>query len=333
MQHGISNKRFVMAFASAMIAAIMAQPVMAAQKAPWGITFITFTVPGSAGGSLSVSGINNKAEVVGSYTVSSGTYGFMRSPTGTITPVADPANTGSFIYTAPIGINQNSVITGVFYNTAASAYSGFVDTNGTFATYIFPSLPAGSETAVNQTNRIGALCGFIVPNIAPFSAQAFIRPPGGANSLLFSVTNAADTYCYGINDSYTVGGEYLDSAGVWHGFTRTPDGTVTTIDAPGASTTPGTQPCPTQNGGNPIAGTVVQGINASGDVSGHFWDTSYNEHGFVLSHTGVFTQIDVPGAFQTAGGGVNDFGEVVGHYTDASCNPFGYTAQIQSHQY
>jgi hypothetical protein len=228
------------------------------------------------------------------------------------------------------GGRQNpSVITGVFYNPAASAYSGFVDTNGTFATYIFPSLPTGSETAVNQTNRIGALCGYIIQNVAPFSEQAFIRPPGGANSLLFSVTNAADTLCLGINDSYTMAGEYLDSAGVWHGFTRTSDGTVTTIDAPGASTTPGTQPCPTQNGGNPIAGTVVQGINAAGDVSGHFWDTSYNEHGFVLSHTGVFTQIDVPGAFQTAGGQLNDGLWVAGHYNDASCNASGYIAQFQ----
>lgn len=327
MQYGIPMKQITAAIAIAQIAAIAAPPVKAAQNTQ-SITFITFTVPGSAGGVLSVSGINNKAEVVGYYTVSSGTYGFLRSPSGTITPVADPANTGSFIFTGPIGINQNSIITGVFYNTAAAAYSGFVDTNGTFATYIFPSLPAGSETAVNQTNRIGALCGFIFPNTAPFSAQAFIRPPGGANALLFSVTNAADTYCYGINDSYTIAGEYLDSAGVWHGFTRTAEGTVTTIDAPGASTTPGTQPCPNQNGGNPIAGTVVQGINALGDVSGHFWDTSYNEHGFVLSHTGVFTQIDVPGAFQTSGGELNDGLWVAGHYVDASCNASGFIAQM-----
>jgi hypothetical protein len=163
-------------------------------------------VPGSAGGELSVQGINNKAEVVGSYTVTSGTYGFMRSPNGTITPVSDPSNTGSFIYTEPLGINQSSIITGAFYNPAASAYNGFVDTNGTFATYIFPSLPAGSTTVVAQTNRLGALCGYIIQNVAPFSEQAFIRPPGGANTLLFSVTNAADTLCLGINDSYTMAG-------------------------------------------------------------------------------------------------------------------------------
>ncbi len=322
MPYGTSNKRYAMAFALALIASIVAPPVKAAQKASSSINFITFSVPGSAGGTLSVEAINNKAEVVGSYTVASGTFGFMRSPNGTINPVSDPANTGSFIYTAPVGINQNSVITGLFYNTAAAAYSGFVDTNGTFATYIFPNLPAGSETALGGTNGIGALCGWIFVNVGPF--QAFIHPPGGANSLLFSVPAATATFCLAINNSYTAAGYYEDSAGVLHGFTRTAGGTVTTIDAPGAATTPGTTPC-----SGTAAGTAVLGINAAGDVSGHFWDTSYNEHGFVLSHTGVFTQIDVPGAFQTSGGGLNDGLWVTGHYdTDSSCDEAGYIAQM-----
>jgi hypothetical protein len=73
----------------------------------------------------------------------------------------------------------------------------------------------------------------------------------------------------------------------------------------------------------------LEGINNLGDVSGHFWDTSYNEHGFVRSHTGKFTQIDYPGAYQTGGGKLNDFGEVVGHYTDTSCNASGYIARLQ----
>jgi hypothetical protein len=49
MQHGTSNKRYAMAFALVLIAAIVALPVKAAQKAQ-SITFITFSVPGSAGG-------------------------------------------------------------------------------------------------------------------------------------------------------------------------------------------------------------------------------------------------------------------------------------------
>jgi hypothetical protein len=145
------------------------------------------------------------------------------------------------------------------------------------------------------------------------------------------VPNSVNTFCLDINDSNTTAGSYQDSAGVWHGFVRTAGGTITTIDAPGASTIPGSEPCPSQDGqgGTTVAGTLVHGINSLGDISGHFFDTSYNEHGFVLSQTGKFTQIDVPGAFQTGGGKLNDSGEVVGHYVDTSCNAFGYIARLR----
>jgi hypothetical protein len=84
------------------------------------------------------------------------------------------------------------------------------------------------------------------------------------------------------------------------------------------------------------AGTALEGINNNGDLSGHFYDTSNNVHGFIwLNEGGQFTangfiQIDVPGAYQTSGGGLNDFTEIVGHYNDSSCNYFGYAAQPEA---
>jgi hypothetical protein len=265
-----------------------------------------------------------------------GTFGFLRTPQGTLVPVADPADASTPPITEPVGINQEGIITGVFFDTQANEYdSFFLFPNGTYKTYVFPGLPTGSETALARANDVGGLCGWVFPNTAGSQFQAFVSLPfyEGAKNIIFSVTNSVSTFCYGINDFNVAAGTYQDSAGVSQGFVRTAEGAITTIDAPGAATTPGSEPCPVQAGGTPIAGTTVEGINNLGDVSGHFFDTSYNEHGFMLSHTGKFTQIDVPGAFQTAGGGVNDLGKIVGHYTDKSCNPFGYTAQIQSHQY
>jgi len=52
-------------------------------------------------------------------------------------------------------------------------------------------------------------------------------------------------------------------------------GTYTQIDVPGATT------------------TVIQGINAAGDVVGSYNDSN-GSHGFLLS-SGVFTTIDYPG--------------------------------------
>ena len=68
------------------------------------------------------------------------------------------------------------------------------------------------------------------------------------------------------------------------------------------------------------------GVNDLGMISGHFFDSSLNEHGFVRLPNGVFLQIDVPGAAQTGGGGLNDLGLVVGHYLDQGGASHGYVA-------
>lgn len=329
MQCRIQTKRFAMAITLALIAAITAPVPLLAQSSATSIRFSSFTVPGSSGGNLGVNDVNNKGEIVGSYTISSGTFGFLRSPNGSIASVADPLNTSPPTYTQPVGVNNKGTITGVFFNNADNAYEGFQDTNGTYTTYVFPGLPPGSETALYHANDFGGLCGFIFQNTPPFQDQGFVSLRNGAKPVIFSVANSINTFCVDINDFDVAAGEYQDSAGVWHGFVRTAGGIITTIDAPGASTVPASVPCPTQDGSGPTAGTQVLGINRSGDVSGHFWDTSNNEHGFVLSHTGTFTQIDFPGAFQTGGGGLNDFGVVVGHYVDASCNASGYIARTR----
>src|SRR5580658_5745901 len=57
-------------------------------------------------------------------------------------------------------------------------------------------------------------------------------------------------------------------------------GQYTTIDVPGA------------------ASTVVVGVNDSGLVSGFYFDSSGNEHGFI-DRNGSFTTVDVPGDADT----------------------------------
>ena len=125
-----------------------------------------------------------------------------------------------------------------------------------------------------------------------------------------------------MNDSAEIAGFYLDEGGVAHGFTLTYSGALTLIDFPGASSTAGSAPCVS----GPIAGTVVDGINNAGYLSGHYWDTSYNEHGFLRTPAGKFIELNVPGAYQTAGGGLNYKLQVDGYDLDASCNASGYIA-------
>ncbi len=57
-------------------------------------------------------------------------------------------------------------------------------------------------------------------------------------------------------------------------------------------------------------------INDQGDVVGYFFDDADVNHGFLLSHKGVLTQLNVPGASDTAAWGINEFGTVVGFSDD-----------------
>jgi uncharacterized membrane protein len=72
---------------------------------------------------------------------------------------------------------------------------------------------------------------------------------------------------------------------------------ITTIDVPGALS------------------TVLEGINAGGDISGFFVSSDGKNHGLVLS-SGTFTTIDYPGAGYTDVRGIGPDGSVVGTFAN-----------------
>jgi hypothetical protein len=73
-----------------------------------------------------------------------------------------------------------------------------------------------------------------------------------------------------INNSGTISGEYNDDRGVGHGFVRTSDGAVTTIDAPGAGT-------------NGNQGTSTSGcVNALGEILDTYTDANNVGHWFLV---------------------------------------------------
>jgi hypothetical protein len=88
----------------------------------------------------------------------------------------------------------------------------------------------------------------------------------------------------------------------------------TTIDVPGA------------------VSTVAVGVNDSGVVSGFYFDSSGNEHGFV-DRDGRFTAINDPNAGTAAGQGtsvgyINDFGEVTGSYTESNGDTVAFAGPV-----
>jgi hypothetical protein len=90
-------------------------------------------------------------------------------------------------------------------------------------------------------------------------------------------------------------------------------GTVKIIkfNAPGAGKSKG-------QGTEPIA------INTSGEVTGFYLDSAGDEHGFLRSATGTFTQIDAPGATATQPESINTAGDITGFYSDSNGELHGF---------
>ncbi len=215
---------------------------------------------------------------------------------------------------------------GEFFDSAAGLYSGFFYDSATqaYTGYDVPGQPPGTATAVlGMGDTTAQFCGSV--SAPPYTVvSAFISLNGQVT--VYSVGGSFRTECTGMNKRGASVGYYNDASGVSHGFERSTGGILTTIDFPGASKVAAALPC-----GGIGGGTVAAGISDRFDISGHFWDSSNNEHGFARTPGGFFQPIDFPGAFQTGGGGTNNQGTVVGHYRDSACAPSGYIARRAPH--
>ena len=107
----------------------------------------------------------------------------------------------------------------------------------------------------------------------------------------------------------TIVGLYADANGVYHGFRRTPNGNITSYDAPDAGEGPG-------------QGTILFSINTFGVMGGTSNDSNNVLHSFLLTPQGKYTVFDAPDAGRETGQGtelynINDLGEAAGGYIDA----------------
>ena len=63
--------------------------------------------------------------------------------------------------------------------------------------------------------------------------------------------------------------------------------------------------------------TYANGINASGQIVGTYYDAAKGIHGFLLDQ-GSYTTLDVPGSTWTQAHAINDSGQIVGSYRDGA---------------
>lgn len=249
-----------------------------------------------------------------------------RQPTIT-TFDAPGAGTAAGQGTFGLGMTPSQAIEG-FYTDGNGAFHGFLrGSNGVIATFDAPGAGTGpgQGTQPESINPAGAITGFYTD--ASGLAHGFVRARDGAITT-FDAPGAGIPVCSppaptifstgtqgaSINSKGAIAGQYVDTSEVFHGFLRSPDGVITTFDAPGA----GTGPCQ----GTFI--TFTDGINPAGAIAGGYFDAGNVFHGFVRAPDGTFTAFDPPGSVLTDNSGINPVGTVTSFYADASFAFHGY---------
>ena len=257
-------------------------------------SFVTFDVPGVFTFQPSFF-INAIGEVAGSYfdTIDGVNFvplSFLREPNGTLTKFNPPDGVnGSF----PSTITPDGVILGVYFDAGFNSLGFQRERSGTFTVITGPGGLSGqwdpyiSFGAVLSITPGGENAGTYFQPIAgnPFGGnyRVFLLSKNGQ----YTTFDAADyePCCIfsspsGITPAGTVTGTLNDGHNVYRGFLRTPDGTVTVFDAPGAGT-----------GRN--QGTVTIGITPAGVVAGAYLGRNdgmfigaSRRHGFLFRPSG-----------------------------------------------
>lgn len=253
-------------------------------------TIITFDVPEAGTGpgqGTTPGGIDPSGAIIGNY-VDAGNvnHGFLRARDGTISTFDVPgAGTGAYQGTVALGINPAGAITGMYFD-GNCLYHGFLRApDGTLTTFDAP----GAGT-------VGGIC----------STWTWWLVMKG-------------TAAHNINAAGTITGIYTDPSGVGHVFLRAPDGTFTTLDAPGAGT-------------GDVQGTwsaTFCTLNPAGAITGWYVDAGNALHGYLRTAKGTITTFDAPGGGTGAIQGtvplsLNPERAVTGFYLDGSSAFHGY---------
>ena len=114
----------------------------------------------------------------------------------------------------------------------------------------------------------------------------------------------------GLNQLGAIAGIYSDANSVNHGFLRSPDGKLTTFDAPGAGTgafqgTGCSSDCPVS-------------LNDFGAITGIYIDANFVFHGYLRSPEGRFVTVDPAARSTLSLSSINDSGSITGQYVDAN---------------
>ena len=211
-------------------------------------TITTFDVPGAS--STTVLSINDKGMVVGYY---SGSYGFLRTASGKIKTI----KVSSAVMTLASAVNDNSVIAGEYLDQSGIGHGFVRAADGKVTKFDIPGVTNPFDVYPASINSSGTIAGWYMAS--DYTFHGFLRDSAG-NVTILDIGKTATTV-FGINASGNIVGSYDFS----HGYVRTPDGQVTTLDYPRANH------------------TLPVSIDEKGRITGQYYsDADGFFHGFLL---------------------------------------------------
>jgi len=153
--------------------------------------------------------------------------------------------------------------------------------------------------------------------IVTFDAPGVGGGPGAPGCGL--IYSCPGTVPYSINTQNDITGYYTDDNNAYHGFLRYHDGSIVTLDVPGAGTGSG-------------QGTQPENINSNGAIAGEYSDSNGVWHGFLGNPDGTIVTFDAPGAgtgnglgtYVSSTDGLTSAGALAGYYADSSGVNHGY---------
>lgn len=258
--------------------------------------------------------------------------------------LAQGANSGMLIqFDAPGASNATSLGTfGQAINDVGAVAGYYVDANVVPHGFVrepggkvtsFDAPGAGLGAGLNQgtvayaINVTGEIAGQFQDS--SYAYHGFIRRPSGS-FITFDAPGASTspglgTFAFDINSRGGTAGVFYDATGLLHGFIRSPQGHITPVDAPDAS--------PSSYGTYVCQETC---LNASGTVTGFYYDAASALHGFIRSPNGNIQEFDAPlagnGAFEgTIAASINDEGVVTGYVVDTNNLAYGFTRSPDGH--
>ena len=242
------------------------------------------TLPGVGGFGTFPIRLNLEGAVAGNYTDSNFNFhAFLRSPNGMFTTWSGP------------GACENGQPNGCFGSGASNINAlgiivgGFEDNSGNFVHHVLVRSPAGKLKTFDVPgagtgsyqgtgcpgcalglNQFGAIAG--IYSDANSVNHGFLRSPDGKSTTFDAPGAGTDSYegtgCFsdctvGLNDRGAITGVYIDTNFVYHGYLRSPEGKIVTVDPVGTTF------------------TFPDAINDLGSITGYYVDANGVYHGFL----------------------------------------------------